>query len=75
MWFICILFRFTSDNQNVINQWQRAALSRIATKTPTLVLEQAHDYATSDLEYNPVLRQDYTHHVRFLQCQASVIPY
>jgi hypothetical protein len=63
VWFICVLFRFTSDNRQLLNEWQRAALARIATKTPPLVIESAHDYVTSDLEYNPVLRQDYLHHV------------
>lgn len=42
-----------------MNEWQRAALARIAAKTPPIVLERAPDYVTSDLEYNPVLRQDY----------------
>ncbi|KAG8969691.1 phosphatidylinositol-4- kinase [Tulasnella sp. 419] len=65
MWFICVLFRFTDiddpKSSALLNEWQRAALTRIATKTPPIVLEKAHDYVTSDLEYNPVLRQDYVH--------------
>ncbi|KAG8880085.1 phosphatidylinositol-4- kinase [Tulasnella sp. 332] len=60
-WFICVLFRFTTDDHPAMNDWQRAALTRIASKTPPIVQESAADYVTSDLEYNPVLRQDYMH--------------
>ncbi|KAG9010494.1 phosphatidylinositol-4- kinase [Tulasnella sp. JGI-2019a] len=60
-WFICVLFRFTTDDHPAMNDWQRAALTRIASKTPAIVQESAADYVTSDLEYNPVLRQDYLH--------------
>lgn len=63
-WFICVLFRFTSDDHPAMNEWQRAALARIASKTPPIVLERAADYVTSDLEYNPVLRQEYMQMVR-----------
>ena len=64
MWFLCVLFRFTSDDGSESgDRWQGAALSRIATRTPPLVEEEAHDYATSDLEYNTVFRQDYAHGV------------
>ncbi|KAG8878350.1 phosphatidylinositol-4- kinase [Tulasnella sp. 331] len=62
-WFICVLFRFTTDDHPAMNDWQRAALTRIASKTPPIVQESAADYVTSDLEYNPVLRQDYMHMV------------
>lgn len=58
-WFICVLFQFTSKDMSAINEWQRAALTRIATKTPPIVLEASQDFVTSEVEYNPVLRQDY----------------
>jgi phosphatidylinositol 4-kinase len=32
---------------------------RIAEKTPYLVLEESHDFVTAELEYNPILKQDY----------------
>ncbi|KAG8904073.1 phosphatidylinositol-4- kinase [Tulasnella sp. 403] len=58
-WFICVLFQFTAGDMSVMNDWQRAALARIATKTPPIVHEASQDFVTSELEYNPVLRQDY----------------
>lgn len=58
-WFICVLFHFTANDMSGINEWQKAALARIATKTPSMLLESAQDFITSELEYNPVLRQDY----------------
>ncbi len=42
-----------------MNEWQKAALARIASKTPAIILEASQDFVTSELEYNPVLRQDY----------------
>ncbi|KAI0075272.1 hypothetical protein K474DRAFT_1676500 [Panus rudis PR-1116 ss-1] len=39
--------------------WQKPALARIAIKTPPIVLERAHDSIVGDLEYNPVIRQEY----------------
>ncbi|KDQ11709.1 hypothetical protein BOTBODRAFT_147082 [Botryobasidium botryosum FD-172 SS1] len=60
MWFICVLFHCTSvDPSKSVNDWQAAALARIASKTPPLVAEEIHDYVSSELEYNPVLRKDY----------------
>ncbi|KAG8934422.1 phosphatidylinositol-4- kinase [Tulasnella sp. 417] len=58
-WLLCVLFRFTSADSPSINEWQRAALARIAAKTPPIILESSQDFVTSELEYNPVLRQDY----------------
>ncbi|KAG9016282.1 phosphatidylinositol-4- kinase [Tulasnella sp. 427] len=58
-WLLCVLFRFTSADSPVINEWQKAALARIAAKTPPIILETSQDFVTSELEYNPVLRQDY----------------
>ncbi|KAJ6618823.1 hypothetical protein B0H10DRAFT_2217316 [Mycena sp. CBHHK59/15] len=61
MWFLCILFGFTSieDDESAM-EWQKPALSRIAAKTPSIVLEESHVVA-SEVEYNPVIRQDYAH--------------
>ncbi|TCD70919.1 phosphatidylinositol-4- kinase [Steccherinum ochraceum] len=61
MWFLCILFHFTvSDGKDqTAMAWQRPALARIAVKTPTIVLEEIRDTIVSDLDYNPVIRQEY----------------
>lgn len=60
MWFICSLFRLGSDERgDVINEWQSAAMTRIAAKTPPFVLEEAQDYLTNAIDYNPVFRNDY----------------
>ncbi|KAF8759029.1 PI3 PI4-kinase family [Rhizoctonia solani] len=59
MWFICGLFRLSSDDKaDMINEWQYAAMTRIAAKTP-VVLEEAQDYLTNAIEYNPIFRNDY----------------
>lgn len=44
-------------------EWQKPALARIAAKTPSMILEEAHDSIASDLEYNSVVRQEYAHTV------------
>lgn len=60
MWFICGLFRLCSDDKaDMINEWQYAAMSRIAAKTPPVVLEEVQDYLTNAIEYNPIFRNDY----------------
>ncbi|THH29581.1 hypothetical protein EUX98_g4604 [Antrodiella citrinella] len=61
MWFLCILFRFTDGDgkDQTAMAWQRPALARIAVKTPIIVLEEARDTIVGDLDYNPVLRQEY----------------
>lgn len=60
MWFICSLFRLNSDDKaDIINEWQYAAMARIAAKTPPVVLEEAQDYLTNAIEYNPVFRNDF----------------
>ncbi|CAE6494869.1 unnamed protein product [Rhizoctonia solani] len=60
MWFICGLFRLSSDDKaDMINEWQYAAMTRIAAKTPPVVLEEAQDYLTNAIEYNPIFRNDY----------------
>ncbi|KZO97923.1 atypical/PIKK/PI4K protein kinase [Calocera viscosa TUFC12733] len=57
-WYICVLFRFT-DSSPKLNEWQRAALLRIAKQTPNLVAEGAADFVSGELEYDVVLRKDY----------------
>ncbi|EKM55298.1 uncharacterized protein PHACADRAFT_255820 [Phanerochaete carnosa HHB-10118-sp] len=60
MWFICVLFHFTSeDEEHPAMEWQKPALARIAAKTPSIVLDEAHDTIVSDLEYSPVIRKEY----------------
>ncbi|KAG8721515.1 phosphatidylinositol-4- kinase [Ceratobasidium sp. 394] len=60
MWFICSLFRLSSDDKaDLINEWQYAAMARIAAKTPPVVLEEVADYLTNAIEYNPVFRNDF----------------
>ncbi|KAJ9109753.1 hypothetical protein QFC19_001983 [Naganishia cerealis] len=63
MWFLCVVYGFTRNSSSYINESGRAALRRIASKTPALILEKDKDYVNSGLEYNPVFRRDYTHTV------------
>ncbi|KAG0701518.1 hypothetical protein DFH29DRAFT_926376 [Suillus ampliporus] len=62
MWFLCVLFNFTTGEEKGAMTWLMPALAKIATKTPTLVLENAHD-AASDIEYSTVIRHEYAHSV------------
>ncbi|CAG7846286.1 Phosphatidylinositol 4-kinase stt4 Short=PI4-kinase; Short=PtdIns-4-kinase [Serendipita indica DSM 11827] len=61
LWLLCVLFGFTSTHNKppCMNEWHVHALMRIAEKTPPIVLEDAHEFMSAELEYNPVLRQDY----------------
>jgi phosphatidylinositol 4-kinase len=65
MWFLCTLFQFTvaDEKGGSATEWRRPALSRIAAKTPALVLEEANDLLVSDIEYNSSIRQEYVHGV------------
>ncbi|KAF8334229.1 uncharacterized protein EI90DRAFT_3051526 [Cantharellus anzutake] len=56
-WFIAAVFRLSDPRRS--NEWKSAALARIAAKTPQFVLEESHDYLSSNLEYNRSLRKDY----------------
>jgi phosphatidylinositol 4-kinase len=67
MWFLCVLFHFTSGEEKGAMTWLMPALAKIATKTPTLVLENAHD-AASEIEYSTVIRHEYAHSVSALRC-------
>ena len=68
MWFLCTLFRFTTTDEadekdGSATEWRRPALSRIATKTPAIVLEEGNDFLVSDVEYNSCIRLEYAHSV------------
>ncbi|GLB34718.1 putative PI3 PI4-kinase family protein [Lyophyllum shimeji] len=65
MWFLCVLFHFTFDEERegTAMGWLKPALSHIAVKTPSLVLEESHDSVASDVEYNSVIRQEYANTV------------
>ena len=43
--------------------WLKPALSRIATQTPSVVVEDLHDTAVSDVEYDSVTRLEYANTV------------
>ena len=43
--------------------WLKSALSRIATQTPSMVVEDLHDTTASDVEYNSVIRLEYANTV------------
>jgi phosphatidylinositol 4-kinase len=61
MWFLCVLFRFSAaeDKPESAMEWRMPALGRIARKTPSMVLEEAHDTIASEVVYNSVIRQEY----------------
>lgn len=63
MWFLCVLFHFTSgeENEDTAMEWQKPALARIAAKTPPIVLEESHYSIANELEYNSVIRLEYAH--------------
>ena len=66
MWFLCTLFQLTvaDEKDGSATEWRRPALSRIAAKTPALVLEEAHELLVSDIEFNSSIRLEYAHNVR-----------
>ena len=66
MWSLCVLFHFTTDNkEDTAMDWQQLVLARIATKTPSMILEETHDSVASDIEYNATILQEYAHTVNF----------
>ena len=82
MWFLCTLFRFTpadeaDEKDGSATEWRRPALSRIATKTPAIVLEEANDLLVSDVEYNSCIRLEYAHSVSdyatFFWCTCVIV--
>ncbi|CAA7271519.1 unnamed protein product [Cyclocybe aegerita] len=85
-WFLCVLFGFTTDETKewAAMDWLKPALARIAVKTPSMVVEEAHDAVASDVEYNSVIRQEYAnaviskhrnHLTRYITYRASEIRY
>ena len=78
VWFLCVLFQFTipgNSKDHTAMDWQQPALARIAIKTPSVVLEEAHDTIVSDLEYNTVIRQEYIETVRSPPGIDTAFPY
>ncbi|KAG5638985.1 hypothetical protein H0H81_008206 [Sphagnurus paluster] len=65
MWFLCVLFHFTSEEENkeTAMNWLKPALSHVAAKTSAIVLEESHELVASEVEYNSAIRQDYAHTV------------
>ncbi|KAF9475060.1 hypothetical protein BDN70DRAFT_996680 [Pholiota conissans] len=78
-WFLCILFGFTTSDatEATAMDWLKPALSRIAIKTPSMVMEESHDAVASDVEYNSVIRQEYANTVisKHRNILASYISY
>ena len=68
LWFISVLFQLTNpgDGSQPTSEWQLASLTRIAAKTPSLVLEEVPDFVSRNLEYNTVIRQEYAQKVILL---------
>lgn len=75
MWFLCVLFHFTNANEGdtTAMDWLKPTMSRIAVKTPSMVMEESHDAIDSDVEYNSVIRQEYAHTVRIFATAFTVI--
>lgn len=65
LWLLCVLFEFTnvSKRPDCMTEWHVQALMRIAEKTPPIVLEDTYGFVSAELEYNPILRQDYLQEV------------
>ncbi|KAF8350539.1 hypothetical protein F5887DRAFT_939764 [Amanita rubescens] len=61
MWFLCVLFGFTNmeNKHEHAMEWLKPALGRIASKTPSMVIEESHELVASDVEFNSVIRQEY----------------
>ena len=66
LWLLCVLFGFTNPSKrpDCMTEWHVQALMRIAEKTPPIVLEDTYGFVSAELEYNPILRQDYLQEVR-----------
>ena len=65
LWFLCVVFGLSGQaGKKSISEHEANALGIIAEKTPPLVLESANDYVASDLEYNSILRKDFSASVR-----------
>lgn len=75
MWFLCILFHFSTaeDKDESGMEWRRPSLTRIARKTPSLVLEEAHGSVANDVEYSSVIRQEFAQSVSISLVQTSMV--
>lgn len=73
LWFLSVLFQFTSAEEGgePSGEWRIAALTRIAIKTPPIVVEDVPDFVTSNLEYNTIIRQEYAHTVGIFSLYKS----
>ena len=72
MWFLCSLFHFAmfEEKDQIAMNWVKPVLGKIASKTPTIVVEEAMDLV-GELEYNTVIRREYAHTVGdFVRCCA-----
>ena len=56
-------------------EWRVAAFTRIASKTPPLVLEEVPDFVSRNLEYNTVIRQEYAHKARIRLSSNLMLAY
>jgi phosphatidylinositol 4-kinase len=78
MWFLITLFQLAvtdEDNKHAsATEWRRPALVRIASQTPPLISEEAHDALVNDVEFNPSIRLEYARNVRLL-CSLDNICY
>jgi phosphatidylinositol 4-kinase len=59
MWLLCTLLGLTNPTSPHMTEATTHALTRIAAKTPALVLEAERDFVSSVLEYNSIFRRDY----------------
>ena len=64
MWFLCSLFHFAifGEKDQIAMNWVKPVLGKVASKTPTIVVEEAMDLV-GELEYNTVIRREYAHTV------------
>jgi phosphatidylinositol 4-kinase len=71
MWFLCSLFHFAmfEEKDQIAMNWVRQVLGKIASKTPTIVVEEAMDLV-GELEYNTVIRREYAHTVGPSGCES-----
>ncbi|CAO1634457.1 unnamed protein product [Parajaminaea phylloscopi] len=63
MWFLCVIFGFVDSGRkarSATTESMAQSLSVISLKTPTLVPETSVNYLESDLQYNSVLKRDYS---------------
>lgn len=56
-WYLCLLSGFLSAPARVA-EWQRAALIRIAARTPCLLRGASNDFVETELEFNAILKSN-----------------